>query len=253
MDKGKSAPRVKPTPEQCEELAEAEGRVRAVLENVVDGIITIDEEAIVQTFNPAAERIFGYAAAEVIGQNVKMLMPEPYHDRHDEYVGHYVHTGEARIIGMGREVTGRRKDGSTFPMDLAVSEFRLRGRQMFVGITRDISVRKRAEETFKFLAEASAALSVLVDYESALRRVAHMAVPRFAELVRRGHGPGGRLAPPRGDRPRRCGQARGGAADRRPLRPRFSRRGGPGGSRAHRPLGVDRRRRRQRSAAARPG
>ena len=181
MGKGADTPRLPPSPERLDELAEAEDRVRAVLENVIDGIVTIDERGIVQTFNPAAERIFGYAAAEVIGRNVNMLVPEPDHSRHDEYVGHYVRTGEARIIGFGREVTGRRKDGSTFPMDLAVSEFRHRGRQMFVGVTRDATARKRTEETVKFLAEASGALAALVDYESALRRVARMAVPRFAD------------------------------------------------------------------------
>ena len=137
--------------------------------------------AIVQTFNPAAERIFGYAAAEAVGQNVNMLMPEPDRDRHDQYVARYLNTGEPHIIGMGREVTGRRKDGSTFPMDLAVSEYQFHGRQMFVGIIRDAAARKRTEETVKFLAEASAALAALVDYESALRRVAQMAVPRFAD------------------------------------------------------------------------
>ena len=90
-------------------------------------------------------------------------------------------TGEAKIIGIGREVTGRRKDGSTFPMDLAVSEFRLAERRMFAGIVRDISERKRAELTFKFLADASTTLAGLVDYESTLQRVAHLAVPFFAD------------------------------------------------------------------------
>jgi PAS domain S-box-containing protein len=164
-----------------ERLAEAEARVRAVIDHVLDGIITINEQAIVQTFNPAAERIFGYQADEVIGRNVKMLMPGPYRDQHDEYVSHYVRTGQARIIGIGREVVGRRKNGAVFPMDLAVSEFRLGERRMFVGITRDVSERKRAEQTFEFLADASATLADLVDYESALRRVARLAVPFFAD------------------------------------------------------------------------
>jgi PAS domain S-box-containing protein len=170
-----------PLQEQVERLAEAEARVRAVVDHVIDGIITIDEQATVETFNPAAERIFGYKADEVVGRNVKMLMPEPYRAQHDEYVSHYVRTGEARIIGIGREVVGRRKGGARFPMDLAVSEFRLNGRRMFVGIARDVSERILAEETFKFLADASAALAALVDYESALKRVASLAVPFFAD------------------------------------------------------------------------
>ncbi len=167
--------------QRMERLAEAETRVRAVIDHVLDGIITIDEQAIVQTFNPAAERIFGYQAGEVIGQNVKMLMPAPYRGQHDEYVSHYVQTGQARIIGIGREVVGRRKNGAVFPMDLAVSECRLGPRRMFVGIARDVSERKRAEQTFEFLADASATLADLVDYESALRRVARLAVPFFAD------------------------------------------------------------------------
>jgi two-component system sensor kinase FixL len=127
------------------ELREAEEQMRSVVNHVIDGIITIDESGLVQSFNPAAERVFGYAAAEVIGHNVKMLMPEPYHSEHDRYVASYLNTGQAKIIGIGREVVGRRKDGSTFPMDLAVSGFRLGDHRYFTGIVRDITERKRAE------------------------------------------------------------------------------------------------------------
>lgn len=126
-------------------LEVANARITAILDTVVDGIITINERGIVETLNPAAVRIFGYAAAEVIGRNIKMLMPEPYHSQHDGYVGHYVATGEARVIGSGREVMGRRKDGSTFPMDIAVSEMRLSGERRFTGVVRDITERKQAE------------------------------------------------------------------------------------------------------------
>jgi PAS domain S-box-containing protein len=132
-----------------ESLAQAEERVRSVVNHVVDGIISIDEHGTVTTFNPAAERIFGYTAAEIIGQNVKLLMPEPYHGEHDEYIANYLRTGQAKIIGTGREVVGRRKDASTFPMDLAISVFRLGERRHFTGIVRDITDRKRAEEELR--------------------------------------------------------------------------------------------------------
>jgi len=135
------------------ELREANERMRSVVDHVVDGIITIDEHGIVDSYNPAAERIFGYAAAEVVGRNVKMLMPDPFQHEHDGYLANYLSSGEAKIIGIGREVVGRRKDGSTFPMDLAVSEFPLRGRRYFTGIVRDISERKRAELELRNTAE----------------------------------------------------------------------------------------------------
>jgi PAS domain S-box-containing protein len=123
----------------------AEERMRSIVNHVIDGIITIDETGTVTTFNPAAERIFGYASEEVIGQNVKMLMPEPYHREHDGYISNYKTTGQAKIIGTGREVTGRRKNATTFPMELAISEFRLGAHRHFTGIVRDITERKRAE------------------------------------------------------------------------------------------------------------
>jgi PAS domain S-box-containing protein len=122
-----------------------EDRYRSVVDNIVDGIITIDAGGVITSFNPAAERIFGYRAAEVIGQDISILMPEPYRSQHAGYLANYLSTGIARIIGIGREVVGRRRDGSVFPMDLAVSEFRLDGERMFTGIVRDISQRKELE------------------------------------------------------------------------------------------------------------
>jgi len=118
---------------------------QSILDHAVDGIITIDEKGAVQSFNPAAERIFGYGAQEVIGRNVKILMPEPYHSEHDGYLARYAQTGVKRIIGQGREVEGRRKDGSTFPMDLAVSHVARQGQPLFVGLVRDITERKRVD------------------------------------------------------------------------------------------------------------
>jgi two-component system, LuxR family, sensor kinase FixL len=127
----------------------SEARLRALLQAAVDGVISTDERGVVQMLNPAAERLFGYAADEVIGRNVKMLMPPPYQEEHDGYIGRYLATGEKKIIGIGREVAGLRKDGTTFPMDLSVAEAWLGGERVFVGIARDISERKRAEQALR--------------------------------------------------------------------------------------------------------
>jgi PAS domain S-box-containing protein len=127
-------------------LRETAARLKGIVETAVDGIITINDRGIVETMNPAAEKIFGYRAREVIGKNVSMLMPEPYRSQHDDYLDRYRHTREPRIIGSGREVRGRRKDGTEFPLDLAVSENDLGSRQIFTGLVRDITSRKRLEE-----------------------------------------------------------------------------------------------------------
>jgi PAS domain S-box-containing protein len=120
-------------------LREGDVRLRAVVATAVDGIITIDERGTVESFNAAAERLFGYPAAEVIGHNVGRLMPAPYREEHDGYLARYLHTGEKKIIGIGREVVGQRKDGTIFPLALAVSEMRLGPRRMFTGIVHDIT------------------------------------------------------------------------------------------------------------------
>ena len=124
-------------------LKESEERLRAILITAADAIITIDPNGIIQSVNPATERLFGYASAEMIGQNVKMLMPSPYHEEHDGYLARYFKTGEKRIIGIGREVEARRKDGSLFPVGLAVSEIKHLG--FYTGILHDITKRKQLE------------------------------------------------------------------------------------------------------------
>ena len=112
---------------------------------MVDGMITIDEFGIIDSFNPAAERIFGYSAGETLGQNASVLMPSPYRENHDQYISNYRKTGEAKILGIGREIEGQRKDGSLFPMELTVSKITRQGKLMFVGMVRDISERKRMD------------------------------------------------------------------------------------------------------------
>jgi PAS domain S-box-containing protein len=134
-----------------EALRESQERLRAIVETAVDGIITIDEHGTIGSINPAVEHIFQFSRGELVGQNVKLLMPEPDHSRHDDYLSRYRQTGEKKIIGIGREVTGRRKDGSVFPIELSISETRLPGRRFFTGILRDISSRKRAEEELRTL------------------------------------------------------------------------------------------------------
>jgi two-component system sensor kinase FixL len=131
------------------QLADSEERLRSIVEAAVDGIIVIDDRGVIEAVNPGAERLFGYAAAEVCGQNVNMLMPEPYHSEHDRYMRHYLETGEQRIIGIGREVTAMRKDGSTFPVHLSVGEMSLGGRRKFTGILHDLTSRVAMEERLR--------------------------------------------------------------------------------------------------------
>jgi PAS domain S-box-containing protein len=124
-------------------------KLQAMLESAVDAIITIDGASIITTVNPAAARLFGYPESEFLGRNVHFLMPEPYHSAHDGYIANYRSTGARKIIGIGREVTGRRQDGSTFPMHLAVSEFEMDGRVHFTGIIHDLSNQKATEQALR--------------------------------------------------------------------------------------------------------
>jgi PAS domain S-box-containing protein len=126
-------------------LRDNEAQVRAIVENVVDGIVTIDEKGIIELFNPTAEKIFGYSAKEVIGENVSMLMPSPYQGEHDGYIKNYQDTGDAKVIGLKREVWGLRKDGSVFPMELAVNEFYIGSRRAYTGVVQDITEKKQAQ------------------------------------------------------------------------------------------------------------
>src|SRR5271170_230275 len=118
---------------------------RAVIEAALDAIVVIDGHGTIRSVNQATERVFGYALDELAGRNVKILMPEPYTGAHDGYLANYLRTGQKKISGIGREVEGRRKDGSVFPMDLLVGEAQANGETIFVGIIRDITRRKAAE------------------------------------------------------------------------------------------------------------
>ena len=124
-------------------------RFEALMDNSPDAVVTIDRFGIVRQFNLAAERLFRYAEADVVGKNVKILMPEPYHSAHDGYLRHHVETGEKHIIGTIREVSGRRSDGVLFPLDLSISDLPAEGEKEFVGVLRDLTARKRQEESLR--------------------------------------------------------------------------------------------------------
>jgi two-component system sensor kinase FixL len=129
-----------------QQLEDREARLKAILDTVVDGVVTIDEHGNIESVNKATEQIFGYSSDELVGENVSILMPSPHREAHDTYIADYLHTGRKKIIGIGREVEGRRKDGSHFPIDLAVSEVRFDDTLLFTGLIRDISRRRTAEE-----------------------------------------------------------------------------------------------------------
>jgi PAS domain S-box-containing protein len=138
-------------------LADAEARLRAILDNVLDGIITIDGSGTVISVNPAVVKMFGYEAGDVLGRNIKMLMPEPNRNNHDGYLARYVSTGTTRAIGVGRELEGLTKAGMTFPMELTVTEVSFQEQRMFVGLVRDITERKRAEDISRQARDAAEA------------------------------------------------------------------------------------------------
>jgi len=136
----------------------APGIADAVLASVLEGVLVIDERGTIELVNPAVEQVFGHAAEELIGRNVSILMPEPYRREHDGYLQRYRHTEERRIIGIGREVVGRRRDGSTFPLDLSVAEVDVSGRKLFVGTVRDLTARERAAADLRRETELSDSL-----------------------------------------------------------------------------------------------
>jgi PAS domain S-box-containing protein len=127
------------------QLGSSEARWKAIVDSAVDGIIVIDAHGRVEAFNPASERLFGYSAQEVLGRNVDMLMPSPYREEHDHYLARYLATSRAKIIGIGREVQGRRKDGTTFPLHLSVGEITMQGERKFTGILHDLTGRVQME------------------------------------------------------------------------------------------------------------
>jgi PAS domain S-box-containing protein len=156
-----------------EAIRASEVRLRSIVETAVDGIIVIDERGAIEAFNPAAERLFGYTAEEVMGRNVHTLMPPPYDEEHDRRIATFLATGERKIIGIGREVEGRRKDGTTFPMELAVSEMVIGGERKFTGIVRDITERK----------QATAALQASLREKEVLLREIHHRVKNNLQII----------------------------------------------------------------------
>src|SRR5262245_31546268 len=119
-----------------------EAHLRSILDTVPDAMIVIDEHGLILSFSAAAERMFGYSEDEVVGENVSMLMPSPDRERHDSYLERYLKTGERRIIGIGRVLTARHRDGTTFPIELSVGEARINENQVFTGFIRDLTERQ---------------------------------------------------------------------------------------------------------------
>jgi len=171
-------------------MGESESRIRAIVETAVDGIITIDSRGIIQAFNQSAERLFGWQAHEVIGRNIKMLMPEPDQSRHDEYLDNYLTSGVPRIIGSGREVEGLHKDGTLIPIRLAVGRVELPGAPLFVGFVTNIAERRNLEKSLREAAEraeqAASAKSTFLANMSHEIRTPMNAIIGFTELLLKG-------------------------------------------------------------------
>jgi two-component system, LuxR family, sensor kinase FixL len=170
---------------------ERDALLAAIVETIPDGLITIQEAGAILSFNPAAERMFGYRAEEVLGRNVSCLMPSPYREEHDSYVRHYLDTGEKRIIGIGREVLGQRRDGEVFPLELSVCEVRASGHRFFAGFVRDVSQRRTSEQRLHELQHELlhvSRLSVMGEMASALAHELNQpltAIINYAQASRR--------------------------------------------------------------------
>jgi two-component system sensor kinase FixL len=187
-------------------LVEREALLRSILDTVPDAMVIIDERGIIQSFSTAAERIFGYAAAEVCGRNVDLLMPSPYRENHDAYLGRYLATGERRIIGLSRVVTGRRKDGSVFPHELWVGEVRQGNRRLFIGFAHDLTGQQQTQKRVEQLQAELTHVSRLTEMGQMASALAHeinqplTAVAVYLEAARRmlaRNMPGPADAPPR--------------------------------------------------------
>lgn len=167
---------------QLDDVANAEAFTSAIIQSAIDGIITIDQQGDVVEFNPAAERIFGYRREEVLGREMaELIIPPHLRDGHREGLARYLGTGEGPVLGQHLEFPALRRDGTSFPVELAITRVSQVGPPRFAGYVRDITERKRMEQSLQFLAEASKSLASLIDYKSTLQRVAHLAVPAFAD------------------------------------------------------------------------
>lgn len=160
-------------------MNDVQSRLKAIIDNAIDGIITIDERGIIETINPAGVSLFGYMQEEVVGRNINILMPEPYHSQHDTYMQNYQDTGQRKIIGIGREVSAKRKDGSIFPCFLSVSEVLLENKRIFTGIVHDITPLKLAESGLRDYAtkleETNRSLQLLSkEHEKNLQRISEL-------------------------------------------------------------------------------
>ncbi len=170
----------------------SDGLLEAIVATSPDGLITIHQDGTIASFNPAAERMFGYRNDEIIGQNVSVLMPDPDRTRHDGYIHHYLTTGERRIIGIGREVEARHKDGRVFPVELAVGEVCAGSRRMFAGFVRDISARHAAEQRLQQLQNELLHVSRLTEMGEMASALAHelnqplTAIINYLQASRRG-------------------------------------------------------------------